>query len=167
MMRKRSFAHVSEIETIINRKKDGIAIPLKRGAQAKTSSTYLEYVRFVHNALPELDYSDVDTSSYFLNRTFSAPLIIDSMTGGTPEARKINERLGKLAQVHNVPMGLGSQRAGLKSEELASTYTVARKNAPQGFLIANIGGAQLSKGFTITKVKKVIEMIQADALVIH
>src|SRR5918993_2553576 len=165
-MRKRSFAH-SEIETIKNRKKDGIAIPLKRGAQAKTSSTYLEYVRFVHNALPELDYSDVDTSSFFMNRTFSAPLIIDSMTGGTPEARKINQRLGKLAQEHNIPMGLGSQRAGLKSEELAATYSIARKNAPDAFLIANIGGAQLSKGLTKGEVKKIVKMIGANALVVH
>jgi isopentenyl-diphosphate Delta-isomerase len=167
MNKKRSFARESEVETIKNRKRDGINIPLKRGAQAKTSSTYLEYVRFVHNALPELDYSDVDTSSFFMGRKFAAPLMIDSMTGGTPEARKINERLGKLAQEHNIPMGLGSQRAGLKSEELASTYAIARENAPDAFLIANIGGAQLSKGFTITEVKKVIEMIQADALVIH
>jgi isopentenyl-diphosphate delta-isomerase len=98
---------------------------------------------------------------------FSAPLIIDSMTGGTPEASKINERLGKLAQDHNIPMGLGSQRAGLKSEELAATYSIARKNAPDAFLIANIGGAQLSKGLTTAEVKKIIEMIQADAIVIH
>jgi isopentenyl-diphosphate delta-isomerase len=167
MSRKEAIDFLSELETIKIRKKNGIDIPLKKGAQAKTSSTYLEHVRLVHNALPELDYTDVDTSCFFMNRRFSAPIIIDSMTGGTPEAKKINERLGTLAQAHNVPMGLGSQRAGLKSEELASTYTVARKNAPQGFLIANIGGAQLSKGLTLNEVKKIIEMIQADAIVIH
>jgi isopentenyl-diphosphate Delta-isomerase len=64
-------------------------------------------------------------------------------------------------------MGLGSQRAGLKSEELAATYSIARKNAPDAFLIANIGGAQLSKGLTMAEVKNIIEMIQADAIVIH
>jgi len=157
----------SEIETIKLRKKDGIEIPLRKGTQAKTSSTYLEYVKFIHNALPELNFSDIDTSSSFLTHQFSAPLIVDSMTGGTPEATKINERLGKLAQNYDIPMGLGSQRAGLKSEELAQTYSVARKNAPGAFLIANIGGAQLSKGLTINEVKKILEMIQADALVIH
>ena len=35
------------------------------------------------------------------------------------------------------------------------------------FLIANIGGAQLSSGLTVSEVEKIIEMIQADALVIH
>jgi isopentenyl-diphosphate delta-isomerase len=167
MKNQESIDSLSEVEMIKIRKKDGIDIPLKKGAQAKASSSYLEYVRFVHNALPELDYADIDTASFFLNKRFSAPLIIDSMTGGTPEARKINERLGKLAQEHNIPMGLGSQRAGLKSEELASTYAIARKNAPQAFLIANIGGAQLSKGLTLNEVKRIIEMIQADAIVIH
>jgi isopentenyl-diphosphate Delta-isomerase len=117
--------------------------------------------------LPEIDYTDIETSCIFMDRRFSAPLIIDSMTGGTPEARKINERLGKLAQEYDIPMGLGSQRAGLKSEELASTYSVARKNAPHAFLIANIGGAQLSKGLTVSEVEKIVEMIRADALVIH
>jgi isopentenyl-diphosphate delta-isomerase len=156
-----------ELETIKSRKKEGIDIPLKKGAQARATSTYLEYVRFVHNALPEIDYTDIETSCFFMNRRFSAPLIIDSMTGGTPEARKINERLGKLAQEYDIPMGLGSQRAGLKSEELASTYAVARKNAPHAFLIANIGGAQLSKGLTVNEVKKIVDMIRADALVIH
>ena len=121
----------------------------------------------MHNALPEIDYADIETSCYFVNRRFSAPLIIDSMTGGTPEARKINERLGKAAQEYDIPMGLGSQRAGLKSKEPASTYAVARKNAPNAFLIANIGGAQLSSGLTVSEVEKIVEMIQADALVIH
>lgn len=167
MIREKPAATASEIQTIKKRKKDGIEIPLKQGAQSKSSSTYLEYVRFVHNALPELNYSDIDTSAFFMKRTFAAPIVIDSMTGGTPEASKINERLGRLAQEHNIPMGLGSQRAGLKSGELAATYSIARKNSPSAFLIANIGGAQLSEGLTITETKKIIEMIQADAIVIH
>jgi isopentenyl-diphosphate delta-isomerase len=55
----------------------------------------------------------------------------------------------------------------LVSEKLADSYTIARKKAPNAFLIANIGGAQLSSGLSIDKVKKLIDMISADALVIH
>ncbi len=156
-----------EIEIIKQRKKDGIDIPLNKDVQAKTTSTYLEYVRLVHNALPELDYDDVDTSTRFLGHKFSAPIIIDSMTGGTDEATTINGRLGELAQKYGFGMGLGSQRAGLKSEELAATYSVARKNAPDAFLIANIGGAQLAKGLTIDEARKIVKMIRANALVVH
>ena len=157
----------SDIEIIKQRKRDGIEIPLNNDVQAKTTSTYLEYVMLIHNALPELDYDEIDISTTFLKRKFSAPLIIDSMTGGAPEAARINGRLGELAEKYGFAMGLGSQRAGLESKELAETYSIARKNAPSAFLIANIGGAQLAKGLTIDNIKKIIDMIQADALIIH
>jgi isopentenyl-diphosphate delta-isomerase len=162
-----TFDASSDIEEIKQRKKEGIDIPLQKNVQAKTTSTYLEYVRLVHNALPELDYDDIDTSMTFLGKRFSAPLIIDSMTGGTDEATIINGRLGELAEKYGIGMGLGSQRAGLKSEELADTYSIARKNAPNAFLIANIGGAQLSKGFTVDEAKRIVKMIRANALVVH
>ena len=116
---------------------------------------------------PELDYDDIDTSTTFLKKRFSAPIIIDSMTGGTDEATVINSRLGELAEKYGFGMGVGSQRAGLKSEELAPTYSIARKNAPNAFLIANIGGAQLAKGFTIDEAKRIVNMIRANALVVH
>ncbi|OLC22413.1 MAG: type 2 isopentenyl-diphosphate Delta-isomerase [Thaumarchaeota archaeon 13_1_40CM_4_48_7] len=157
----------SDIEIIKQRKKDGIDIPLQKNVQAKTTSTYLEYVKLVHNALPELDYDDIDTSTKFLDKKFAAPIIIDSMTGGTDEATVINGRLGELAEKYGFGMGLGSQRAGLKSEELAATYSIARKNAPNAFLIANIGGAQLAKGLTIDEARKIVKMIKANALVVH
>lgn len=157
----------SDIEIIKQRKREGIEIPLNNDVQAKTTSTYLEYLKLIHNALPELDYDEIDISTNFLKRKFSAPLIIDSMTGGAPEAARINGRLGELAEKYGFAMGLGSQRAGLESKQLAETYSIARKNAPSAFLIANIGGAQLAKGLTIENIKKIIDMIQADALVIH
>jgi isopentenyl-diphosphate delta-isomerase len=157
----------SDIEIIKQRKKDGIEIPLQKDVQARTTSTYLEHVKLVHNALPELDYDDIDLSTTFLGHKFSAPLIIDSMTGGTDEATMINGRLGELAEKYGFGMGLGSQRAGLKSEELASTYSIARKNAPNAFLIANIGGAQLAKGLSIDDARRIVKMIRANALVVH
>ena len=156
-----------ETHDIMKRKQEGIDIPLNRNVQAKTTSTFLEYVKLVHNAIPELNLSDIDTTSIFLGRRFSAPLIIDSMTGGTAKALLINGRLAELAESYSLPMGVGSQRAGLVSEKLADSYTIARKKAPNAFLIANIGGAQLSSGLSIDKVKKLIEMINADALVVH
>ena len=157
----------SDIEVIKQRKREGIVIPLTRNVQAKESSTYLEYVKLIHNALPEIDFDAVDTSQKFLGHNFKAPIIIDSMTGGTPEATKINSRLALAAQKFGLGMGLGSQRAGLLSSELAETYSIARSNAPNAFLVANIGGAQLSKGLKIKDIKNMIQMIEADALVVH
>ena len=157
----------SDIEVIKQRKKEGIVIPLTRNVQAKESSTYLEYVKLIHNALPEIDYEVVEITQNFLNHNFKAPIIIDSMTGGTPEATKINSRLSLVAEKFGLGMGLGSQRAGLLSSELAETYSIARSNAPSAFLVANIGGAQLSKGLKVQEIKNMIEMIEANALVVH
>jgi len=157
----------SDIDIIKQRKLEGLKIPLSEEVEAKTTSTYLEYVQLIHNALPELDFDDIDTSTTFLNHKFSAPLIIDSMTGGTPEASKINERLAETAEELGLGMGLGSQRAGLKSKELAETYSIAREHAPNAFLIANIGGAQLAKGLSVDEAKQIIDMINANALVVH
>jgi isopentenyl-diphosphate delta-isomerase len=157
----------TEIDLIMSRKKDGIDIPLSNNVQSRFISNYLEYVKFIHNALPEIDFDEIQTNTEFLDYKFGAPIIIDSMTGGTPEALKINARLGALAETFGFGMGLGSQRAGLKSKSLAETYSIARKNAPSAFLIANIGGAQLAEGLDIKMIEKIISMIDANALVIH
>ncbi len=114
-----------------------------------------------------MDFDEVDLSTSFLGKSFSAPLIIDSMTGGTDEAFLINKRLGQIAEKYGIGMGLGSQRAGLKSEKLVESYSIAREVAPNAFLIANIGGAQLSEGLSTPDIMKIIKMIDADALAIH
>jgi len=155
------------VEQIKKRKREGIEIPLKENVQGRKNSTYLEYVKLLHDALPEINFDEINLSTTFLSKSFSAPLIIDSMTGGTDEAFLINKRLGQIAEKYGLGMGLGSQRAGLKSEKLIESYSIARKVAPNAFLIANIGGAQLSDGLSTSDVKKIIKMIDADALAIH
>ncbi|MEO9365475.1 MULTISPECIES: type 2 isopentenyl-diphosphate Delta-isomerase [Candidatus Nitrosocaldus] len=157
---------VTDIEIIKNRKLEGLKIPLEKDVQAKNTSTYLEYVMLIHNALPELDIDEIDTSTTFLNHRFSAPIIIDSMTGGTDKATVINERLAMVAEELNLGMGVGSQRAGLLSDALRESYSIARKSAPNAFLIANIGGVQL-KSITLDDVRRMIEMIDADAIAVH
>jgi isopentenyl-diphosphate delta-isomerase len=156
-----------KIEQIRQRKKEGIDIPLNSQVQGKKNSTLLEDVVLLHSALPELDYDNVDLGTTFLKAKFSAPIIIDSMTGGTDEATIINKRLGQIAEKYGLGMGLGSQRAGLRSEKLVESYSVARTVAPNAFLIANIGGAQLAEGLTKEEVFRIIKMIDANALAIH
>ncbi len=155
-----------EIEVIKSRKLEGLTIPLKQNVQAKNISTYLEYVMLIHNALPELDIEEIDASTTFMGHRFSAPIIIDSMTGGTDEATVINERLAQVAEELNLGMGVGSQRAGLLSDALMESYSIARKSAPNAFLIANIGGVQL-RSMTLDDVKRMIDMIDADAIAVH
>jgi isopentenyl diphosphate isomerase/L-lactate dehydrogenase-like FMN-dependent dehydrogenase len=60
----------SDIEIIKQRKREGIKIPLNNDVQAKTTSTYLEYVKLVHNALPELDYDEIDLNNFSKTEIF-------------------------------------------------------------------------------------------------
>jgi isopentenyl-diphosphate delta-isomerase len=156
-----------EQANIEDRKKEGIMITLNEQVQARETSTLLECVHLVHNALPELDFDEIDTSISFLGHKFSAPILIDSMTGGTPAATKLNEILAKAAANYSLGMGVGSQRAGLKSGALAETYRVVRRAAPETFVMANIGGAQLADNLSLKDAQKLVEMIDADALAVH
>jgi len=157
----------ARVQDVIKRKEEGINVILDGNVQARQGSTLLECVHLVHDALPEMNMDDVDLSVDFLGKRLKAPIIVDSMTGGAPKAEKINGTLAEVAEEMGLAMGLGSQRAGLLSDAMAKTYSIARKNAPTAFLFANIGGAQLARGFTIHDAEKLVEMIDADALAVH
>lgn len=152
---------------IEERKNEGIQIPVNEDVQARENTTLLEDVILIHNALPELNFEEIDTSTMFLKHRFNSPILIDAMTGGTRESEKINEKLALIAEEFGIGMGLGSQRAGLKSKRLAQTYAIARKKAPNCYLIANIGASQLSEGLELKTINEIIDMVNADAIAIH
>ncbi|MGQ9468270.1 MAG: type 2 isopentenyl-diphosphate Delta-isomerase [Nitrososphaerales archaeon] len=153
-------------EELIKRKSDHISICLERQVEAKKSNLF-ECIHLIHNSLPELNLDSIDTSTLFLNHKFSAPMLIDAMIGGSPESLRINKNLALAAEELNIGMVVGSQRAGLSSSSLAETYSIVRKNAPNIFLASNIGATQLLKGFGKEEAKKCIDMIRADAFVVH
>jgi isopentenyl-diphosphate delta-isomerase len=63
-------------------------------------------------------------------------------------------------------MGVGSQRAALAQGALAHTYQV-RRVAPHALLLANLGAVQLNYGFGVDECRRAVEMIEADALILH
>ncbi len=93
-------------------------------------------------------------------------MLISSMTGGTEQARTINRHLAEAAQAARVPMGVGSTRAAVVRPELADTFRV-RDVAPDILLFANIGAVQFNYGFTVDQCRKAMELIGADALILH
>lgn len=149
------------------RKADHIRICLNEKAQAKEITAGFEDVHFIHKALPELDKNKIDLSTYFLGHKFNAPLMVGAMTGGTPEAEKINANMAQAVEELGLGMGIGSQRAAVENVKLTKTFAVARKKAPTAFIVANIGGVQLVHGYGLTEIKKAIEMVDADAVAIH
>jgi isopentenyl-diphosphate Delta-isomerase len=148
------------------RKADHIRINLQEDVRAKgVDSGFAEY-RFLHQALPELDLGAVDTSVEVLGRRLAAPLLISSMTGGTPQARAINRTLAEAAQASGLAMGLGSGRALLEHPDVADTFDV-RPLAPDALLLANLGAVQLNKGVTVNDCRRLVGRLGADALVLH
>lgn len=150
-----------------NRKADHIRISLSKSVQARATTTGFEDVSFVHRALPEINRQGIDLSTDVFDYKFAAPIIAGAMTGGTEEATKINANIAKAVEELSLGMGVGSQRAAIEDKKLEKTFTIARKKAPNAFLIANVGGIQLVNGYGIKEVRKAIEMIDANAIAVH
>ena len=148
------------------RKLDHIKINLEQDVQFPNLTTGLEHFRFMHEALPELDINEIDTSVTVFGKRLSTPLLISSMTGGTAEAQQINKNLAIAAQQAGIAMGLGSQRAAVEHPELIPTYAV-RDVAPDITLFANVGVVQLNYGYGVDQCRRAVEMVEADALILH
>jgi len=154
------------VNNIRSRKLEHINIVLNEDVQSK-EATLLEYVRLIHDPIPNLDFNEVDLHKDFCGFTLDAPLIITGMTGGHEEALKINRAISKIAGKFNIGFGVGSQRAGIEERSLAYTFKIAREMAPNAFIIANLGAVQLNKGYTLKEVEAAVEMIKANAIAIH
>lgn len=123
-------------------------------------------VRFVHQALPEVDMDRIDLSAGFLGRRFELPLFIAAMTGGHPDTTEVNRRLASAAEHYGIGIGVGSQRAALEDPALEPSFSVVREAAPRAFVAANLGVVQL-RDHGPEWAERAIEMISADAIAIH
>ncbi len=132
---------------------------------------YWSDVHLLHHALPEIDLDDIDLSVRLFGKKLEAPLVISSMTGGFGMGGEINENLAKAAAEVGVAMGVGSQRAAIEKPDLAPTYAVVKDyDVPLRF--ANLGAPQLipqatKRAYGVADAKKAMEMIGADALIVH
>ncbi len=149
-----------------SRKSDHIRISLEEDVNFKQTTTGLERYRFLHEALPEIDLSQIDTSVSIFNKSLQIPLLISSMTGGTDAAHSINFMLASAAEQMGVAMGVGSQRAAIEDASLRDSFLV-RRVAPSIILLANLGAVQLNYGYTVDHCQRAVDMIEADALILH
>ena len=148
------------------RKKRHLRIALKHNIEQSHVSTGFNDYQFVHQALPEIDLADVDLSTSFLTKKLRAPLVISSMVGGIETAKRLNRNLARAAQSIGLAMGVGSQRCAIDDPSVISTYRI-RDVAPDILLFANIGAVQLNYSYGVIECQRAVEMIGADALVIH
>ncbi len=115
-----------------------------------------------HQALPEIDFEQIDTSKKFLGKTVAFPFMINAMTGGFEGAYKINEQLATLAKKYSIPMAVGSQSIAVKDADYKESFTIVRKTNPKGVVIGN-----LNAFVSLDEAKRAVDMLEADALQIH
>lgn len=157
---------VKKVTTTNKRKTDHLEINLHKDVRS-LQTTGFDYVAIVHEALPEVNYKDIDLSLELFGRRLNYPLLISSMTGGTDYSARINQQLAEVAQYYKIAMGVGSQRIALEEQNSVRSFSITRSVAPDILLFANLGAIQLNKGYTIDHCKRAVDMIEADALVLH
>ncbi|MGH7437499.1 MAG: type 2 isopentenyl-diphosphate Delta-isomerase [Polyangiaceae bacterium] len=151
--------------SISGRKADHIELCAQGDVGFRETSTLFGCVRLVHDALPDLKLSEVDTSLTLLGKPLRAPLVIASMTGGTEQAERINRELAAIAEERGYAFGLGSQRAMHVRPSTAPTYKV-RDVAPTALVLGNVGVVQ-ARAMTTSEVRLLLDEAGADALCVH
>lgn len=153
------------------RKSDHVDIVLNQDVTFRVKTTGFENIDFIHNALPELDYSDVDASTSFLGKTINAPVLVSCMTGGFVRGELINRMLAEVCEELSIAMGVGSQRQMLDDEKRHKSFSAVRDIAPTIPLLGNIGAAEVAKlqkdQYRIDDFHRLVDAVQADGLVVH
>ncbi len=147
-----------------DRKAEHIDLALDRRMQVERR--YFDEWTFTHQALPEIDFAEIDTSTTFLGKPLAAPLLISCMTGGTSVANAINLNLAAGAERREIAVGVGSQRKAIEEPAQSASFQV-RQVAPTVPLLANLGAVQFNYNFGIEEYRQAVAMIEADALVLH
>ena len=150
----------------VQRKAEHIRICLESDVQFQTQGSGFDRYQFIHSCLPELDYQHLDLTTNLLGKQLGAPILISSMTGGTAQAKEINYRLAEVAQEYGLAMGVGSQRVAIEQPQVADTFQV-RQIAPDILLLANLGAVQLNYKYGIDQCWRAVELLGADALILH
>lgn len=154
------------MDQVQKRKDEHLRICLEEEVGSDAASGLGGY-RLEYDALPEIDLEEVDLSVEVFGKKLAAPILIGSMTGGSAWAGEINHRLARVAARLGIGMGLGSQRAMLKTPEVTGSFAV-RQTAPDlPLLLGNIGAVQLRLGVGLSEIRHLIRAVQADGIFFH
>jgi isopentenyl-diphosphate delta-isomerase len=164
-----SSAHLNlpQFET---RKQSHLDLALRPEVQA-TDASALDGVRLEHDALPEIDLSEVRLATPFLKgaarRDLATPFFVSGMTAGHAAAATVNERLAAACANRGWIFGIGSQRRELDpSRPVIDGWSGLKANSPGLVVLGNLGLSQ-AVGTSISAVKKLAQNAEADAFCIH
>ncbi len=148
-----------------NRKKDHIRLALDDRTQNLSKSGFNQ-IKLIHQALPEINFSEVSLKVNLLGHEFSSPHFISSMTAGHEDSLDINLRLARAAQKKNWLMGVGSQRRELTDEKAAAEWKKIKLEFPDLKLVSNIGISELIQQ-PIEKILLLIENLGSIGIFVH
>jgi isopentenyl-diphosphate delta-isomerase len=147
------------------RKQDHIRLAMDPRTQTEGAAGF-DFVQLTHEALPDLDFSEVSLKTNLLGVDLNSPIYISSMTAGHVHGEMINSRLARLSQDQKILMGVGSQRKELTDPEAAQEWRKIRSQSPTAHLIGNLGIAQVIQSST-DEVRRLVDSLEAVALFVH
>lgn len=149
------------------RKKEHIELCLTDDVAFRNKTNGFENYEFLHYAITEVDINSIDFKTRFLKKNINYPFLISCMTGGVDVSENINTKLSIAANELNIALGVGSQRQALENKSFHNTYKVIRENAPNIPILGNIGAAQIVSMETFDAIKSLVDLVEADAMVVH
>lgn len=147
------------------RKKAHIDLSLDPRTQGQTAS-HFEKIHLIHEALPEINLSEVSLETKLLGHLFSSPHFISSMTAGHQNSKLINMRLAKAAATKNWLMAVGSQRRELTDAQASLEWKTIKSQSPKTQFVSNIGLEELIQQ-PADKIIKLTESVEALGIYVH
>ncbi len=151
-------------DVIARRKAEHLRIVAEEDV-ANRQATLLGCVQLQHQALPELDLDQIDTSCEAFGKRLAAPLMICAMSGGAAQGRELNLDLAEVSRQLGLAFSVGSQRIMLRRPETRADFAV-RPLLGDGLLLGNIGAPQLLQ-HPAAQIAELMTAIDADALTVH
>ncbi|MFK8243229.1 MULTISPECIES: type 2 isopentenyl-diphosphate Delta-isomerase [unclassified Facklamia] len=151
----------SQLPTYSQQRKDDHVEQALTQQQQHTHSQF-ESIRFVHHSFAPLAIEDISISTEWANHQHTLPFYINGMTGGSEKTKHYNQQLAQLAHHTGLAMASGSVSGALSDSSVADSFTIIRKENPNGFVMANLGAHH-----SVENAKRAVDLLQANALQIH
>ena len=148
-----------------NRKADHIRLSMLASMQA-TGGSGFDLIRLEHEALPDLDFSDITLATKLFDKPIASPLFVSSMTAGHEGSLNLNLIMARACEKRGWAMGVGSQRRQLNDPAAADEWRKIRATCPRTRFFGNIGLAQLVRS-EISEIRKLAESLSAEAMIVH
>lgn len=157
------------MESFEQRKRDHLLLAQDARNQASGQSG-LDSIHLNHDALPQIDFEEIDLQAPFLGHALQTPFGVAGMTAGHADAASWNERLAAACEERGWIFGVGSQRRELEgaTADLRGVDRWAEFRARHGNLVVlgNLGASQVA-GASVENVERMLGELRPNALAIH